>query len=268
MLEQRETERNRATVQSVDRTLNILEALASRSGPAGISDLAEQVCLHVSTVHRLISTLVERGYVRQDPETSRYHLGSRIFALSTAADEHLDLRLVARPYLERMMRTAGETANLVTASENEVVYLDQVASSHLVKMFTVPGMRAPMYCTGVGKVIMAYRPAAAIEEVLSGPLERRTEQTLTTAKALRAELVRVRKLGYAIDNEEMEAGVRCLAVPVFDRRSEVVGALSVSGPTTRVTLELVERVASAVCAIAADLSKQLGYNLSRVPSSN
>ncbi len=249
----------RPKVQSVDRTLDVLEALASRRGATGISDLAQVVGLHVSTVHRLLATLVDRGYVRQDPDSSRYHLGSRVFTLANAADLHLDLRLVARPYLERMMRNSGETANLVTSSETEVVYLDQVASMHLVKMFTAPGMRAPMYCTGTGKVMLAYRAPEEAEPVLAAPMRRYTPKTIVTRATLEHELAIVRKNGFCVDNEEMEDGVRCLAVPIFDRRAVCIGALSVSGPTTRLTAERVDKLAPTAKTIALELSRQLGF---------
>lgn len=249
----------RPKVQSVDRTLDVLEALASRRGATGISDLAQIVGLHVSTVHRLLATLVDRGYVRQDPDSSRYHLGSRVFTLANAADLHLDLRLVARPYLERMMRNSGETANLVTSSETEVVYLDQVASLHLVKMFTTPGMRGPLYCTGTGKVMLAFRTPEEAEIVLASPMKRFTPKTIVTRGALENELAAIRKHGFSIDNEEMEEGVRCLAVPIFDRRNLCVGAISVSGPTTRMTTERVEKLSATAKAIALELSRQLGF---------
>ena len=255
----RTTGSGRPKVQSVDRTLDVLESLASRRGATGISELSQLVGLHVSTVHRLLATLVDRGYVRQDPESSRYHLGSRVFTLASAADLHLDLRLVARPYLERLMRHSGETANLVTSSESEVVYLDQVASMHLVKMFTAPGMRAPLYCTGTGKAMLAFKPDEAVEPVLAAPLRRYTSKTLVTRPALEAELAWIRKHGYSVDNEEMEDGVRCLAVPIFDRRRDCVGAMSVSGPTTRMTPERVEKLSVTARAIADELSRQLGF---------
>jgi DNA-binding IclR family transcriptional regulator len=258
----RTTGSGRPKVQSVDRTLDVLESLASRRGATGISELSGLVGLHVSTVHRLLATLVDRGYVRQDPDSSRYHLGSRIFTLASAADLHLDLRLVARPYLERMMRASGETANLVTSSENEVVYLDQVASMHLVKMFTAPGLRAPLYCTGTGKAMLAFRNGEFAEPILAAPMRRFTPRTIVTRPALEAELGAIRKRGYSVDNEEMEEGVRCLAVPIFDRRHECVGAMSVSGPTTRMTTERVAKLAPVAVAIADELSRQLGYETS------
>jgi len=261
----RRTGSGRPKVQSVDRTLDVLESLASRQGATGISELAQLVGLHVSTVHRLLATLVDRGYVRQDPETSRYHLGSRVFTLASAADVHLDLRLVARPYLERMMRTSGETSNLVTSNDTEVVYLDQVTSLHLVKMFTSPGLRAPLYCTGVGKVMLAHRDPALVEPILKAPMRRYTPKTIVTRAGLEHELATIRKNGYSVDNEEMEEGVRCLAVPIFDRRNTCVGAMSVSGPTTRMTHERVLKLAPAACALSNELSRQLGFGTIPAP---
>ncbi|MBC5811613.1 MAG: IclR family transcriptional regulator [Candidatus Eremiobacteraeota bacterium] len=249
----------------MDRTIDVLEALATRRGATGISELSHIVGLHVSTVHRLLATLVARGYVRQDPESSRYHLGAQVFALAGAAEVHLDLRLVARPYLERLMRVSGETANLVTIGGSEAVYLDQVASLHLVKMFTTPGSRAPLYCTGGGKVMLAYKPEAFVAEALRGPLRRYTPHTLTTRAAIEQQLIRVRALGYATDDEEMEEGVRCLAVPIFDRRDEVAGALSVSGPTTRLTPERIGKLGPALVAIGDELSRQLGFCSAKLP---
>lgn len=255
----RMTGAGRPKVQSVDRTLDVLEALASRRGATGISEIASLVGLHVSTVHRLLATLVDRGYVRQDPDSSKYHLGSRVFTLASAADLHLDLRLVARPYLERMMRASGETANLMTSTDTEVVYLDQVASMHLVKMSTAPGMRVPMYCTGAGKAMLAFKDPASIETVLSSPMKRYSPRTMLTRATVEIELAAIRKAGYSVDNEEMEEGVRCIAVPVFDRRHDCIGALSVSGPTTRMTAERVTKLAPTMLGIADELSRQLGY---------
>jgi DNA-binding IclR family transcriptional regulator len=249
----------RPKVQSVDRTLDVMEALASRRGATGISEVASIVGLHVSTVHRLLATLVDRGYVRQDPDTSKYHLGSRVFTLASAADLHLDLRLVARPYLERMMRASGETANLVTSSDTEVVYLDQVASMHLVKMSAAPGSRAPMYCTGTGKAMLAFKHPRTIETVLNSPMKRYTAHTLVTRAGVERELALIREQGYSIDNEEMEEGVRCIAVPVYDRRHECIGAMSVSGPTTRMSTERVAKLAPTMLGIADELSRQLGF---------
>jgi len=259
--ERRKTEFGRPTVQSVDRSLDVLEALAQRATPTGISELAQLVGLHVSTVHRLLATLVDRGYVRQDPESSRYHLGSRVFALAAAAELHLDLRNLARPFLERLMRGSGETANLATQAEGDVVYLEHAQSPRLVRMTTQPGARAPMYCTSVGKAMLAFGERELIERVIAGPMPRRTKKTIVSPERLRAELVAIAHKGYAVDDEEAEEGVRCIAAPVFDRRGGVIGSVSISGPTTRVTPQRVDELAPLICRIAKELSKQLGYGV-------
>ncbi|HVA38862.1 MAG TPA: IclR family transcriptional regulator [Candidatus Dormibacteraeota bacterium] len=263
--ERRKTALGRPTVQSVDRTLDVLEALATRRSATGISELSHIVGLHVSTVHRLLATLVDRGYVRQDPETARYHLGARIFSLSTAAEVHLDLRLLGRPYLERLMRATSETSNLVTLADEEICYLDQVESNYLVKMFTQPGMRAPLYCTGSGKVCMAFLSEEQRHALLSQRMRPRTVHTLVERDQIEKELAEIRRQGYGFDNEEMEEGVRCVAAPVFDRRGQVIGALSVSGPTTRMTPEKAQSCVPPLLTVARELSAQLGYGQQLVP---
>ncbi len=255
----------RPTVQSVDRTLDLLEALATRSDPSGISELAVAVGLHVSTAHRLLATLVERGYVRQEPGTARYHLAARVFPLAAAAERHLDLRTVARPFLERMMRASGETANLAICDRSEIVYLDHVASMHLVKMLTPPGLKAPLHCSGIGKIFLALRDDIGLAAPPGESLERRTAKTIVTRELLEVELGRVRRNGYAIDDEEMEDGVRCIAVPIFDRRDACIGALSVSGPSNRMTRDCVARLAPTALDVARELSAHLGWPGSLAP---
>ncbi|MDE2572919.1 MAG: IclR family transcriptional regulator [bacterium] len=266
--ERRKTALGRPTVQSVDRTLDVLEALATRRSATGISELSHIVGLHVSTVHRLLATLVDRGYVRQDPETARYHLGARIFSLSSAAEVHLDLRLLGRPYLERLMRATGETSNLVTLADDEICYLDQVESSHLVKMFTQPGTRAPLYCTGSGKVCLAFLADDRRLSLLSQRMRPRTSHTMVERDQIERELTEIRRLGYGFDNEEMEEGVRCVAAPLFDRRGQVIGALSVSGPTTRMSPEKAQTCIVPLLTVARELSAQLGYGQQLVPDAS
>lgn len=159
-----------------------------------------------------------------------------------------------------MMRGSGETANLATVSEGEMVYVDQVPSMHLVKMFATAGLRAPLYSSGTGKVFLAYGADEFVQRILGGTMHRFTAHTLVTRDALERELTRVRDAGYALDDEEMEDGVRCVAVPVFDRRGTCIGAMSVSGPTTRMTDVHLEKVAPLARTIARELSEQLGYD--------
>lgn len=248
-------------VQAVDRTLAILETLATHRGPVPLSVLAREVGLNVSTVHRLLHTLMGRGFVHQEPDSGRYKLGLKVFELGTAALSALDVRQAGRPILEEIVRTCNETANLVVLDQDEVVYVDQVESSRQVKMIAKIGGRAPVYCTGSGKAILANLPPAEREALLARvELQRRTARTLTDPALLRREFEEIARLGYSLDLEEMEDGVRCVAAPVWNSFSRVVAAISVSGPSSRLTDELLEaKLIPVVRSAARQLSRRLGF---------
>lgn len=249
------------TVQAVDRTLAILETLAAHKNPAPLSVLAREVGLNVSTVHRLLHTLMGRGFVQQEPDSGRYKLGLKIFELGTAALSALDVRQVGRTYLEEIVRTCNETANLVVLDHDEVVYVDQVESSRQVKMIAKIGGRAPVYCTGSGKAILSQLPPAERDDLLERvSLVRRTARTMTDPANLRRELAEIQRRGYSLDNEEMEEGVRCVAAPVTNSFGRVVGAISVSGPSSRLTDEYLEaKLIPTVRSAATQLSRRLGF---------
>lgn len=249
-------------VQSLDRALDILEALAASGGEVSLSELSERVGLHVSTVHRLLSVLVSRGYARQNSPSGRYALGSHLLKLASSAvgTGQFDLRLEARPVLQELSELSGETTNLVILLDQHIVYVDQIASRHTVRMFTQVGTRAPIYCTGAGKALLAYRAGAEVEAYLAAETwERRTASTITTPAALRVELDHVRARGYARDDGELDADVHCVAAPVFDHTGTALAAVSVSGPATRFTHERMSAVAPELVRATAALSSRLGY---------
>ncbi|HEX2911949.1 MAG TPA: IclR family transcriptional regulator [Chloroflexia bacterium] len=252
----------RQTVQSVERTFDVLEALAIARRPVAISELSQQLGLHISTVHRLLGTLIERGYARQDERSGRYLIGGRLLELAGGISEQVDLRQEAHPVLEQLAASVGETANLSVRSGNNLVYIDQVQSARLVRMFTRVGSSAPLYCTGSGKLFLAY--SNNLEQDLNRylqdtTLEPHTPATLTTPQALREELHRIRERGFSFDQEEMEEGVICVAAPIFDRGGDLVAAISVSGPISRMNTPDINRIIEPVRASAAQVSQSLGY---------
>jgi IclR family acetate operon transcriptional repressor len=192
----------------------------------------------VSTAHRLLAGLVERGYIGQNPANGRYALGLKVLELAGGRElRTAPLRAAARPHLERVQQATGETANLVVLDGDRVIYVDQVEGSHSVRMFTRPGSSALAHTTGSGKAILTYLPAAAIAALYPRerePFERLTPRTLTTLEALRQDFVRIRRRGYALDREEHEEGVSCVATPVFDAGGAACGAISLSGPSSRI----------------------------------
>ena len=251
---------SKTTVQSVERTLDILEALADR-GEAGIAQLSQQVNLHASTVHRLLSTLIARGYVRQNQETGRYMLSLKALDMARAVRDHLDLRVEALPVLRELMQKSGETANLSVLDGHQLVYLEQVSSPEwMLRMFVQVGARAPLHSTASGKVLLAHLPAVQLDVMLEGyTLTPFASRTIVDKGVLLSELKEVRRNGYATDYGEQEEGVSCVAAPVRDFTGQVVAAISVSGPWIRITPERVMELVPLVKEACAKLSSALGY---------
>ena len=217
-------------VQSLDRALDVLEELASADGPRGVGELAELTGLPQGTVHRLLQGLHVRGYVRRDTGR-KYSLGTASLRLADAA--HRSLVRTARPFLAELVRLSGETANLAVLEGDDVVYVGQVSSPHTLRMFAEVGRHVPPHSTAVGKVLLAALPAERAAAVVRRTgLAPRTPTTITDPDAFLAELALVRERGWAVDEEEQETGVRCVAVPV-GVAGQTVAALSVSGPVDR-----------------------------------
>jgi IclR family transcriptional regulator, acetate operon repressor len=240
-------------VQSVERALELLEALADPGEPRGVSELRRATGLPLATVHRLLATMAARGYVRQDTATRKYTLGSHLIRLGEAATRQFSR--FSHPYLAELMEVSGETANLAVFEGGQVTYVAQVPSRHhRVRMFTEVGRRVLPHTSGVGKVVLAFRPRGEVEALLARTgLPRRTPRTITELDRFLAELDTVARQGYAIDSGEEEVGVRCLAVPVF-RIGDSVAAMSVSAPEGRLEPRDVERILPEMLRISAALS--------------
>jgi DNA-binding IclR family transcriptional regulator len=250
-------------VQSLDRALDVLEALGA-ARELGVSEIAARTGLVVSTTHRLLATLVKRGYVAQNPANGRYSLAFKVLELVDAHEAGTSaLRAAAHPHLERIQQATGETANLVVLQGDRVVYADQVEGSHSIRMFTVLGSSALAHTTGSGKVILAHRPPGTIERLYPRdrePFERLTPRTLTTLAGLRDDFVRIRKRGYAVDNEEHEEGVSCVAAPVFDVSGGACAAISISAPTARIVHSDTGELGQLLGDHAAAVSAALGFD--------
>ncbi|MFI6812240.1 IclR family transcriptional regulator [Nonomuraea sp. NPDC050328] len=241
-------------MQSVERAFDVLEALAAHGGEAGLSELAARTGLPYGTIHRLLQTLLARGYVRQEADR-RYALGGALVRLGGVAE-----RMVgewARPYLARMVELSGETANLAVLEGDFIVYVAQSSSPRRLRMFAEVGKRLLPHSTAVGKVLLADRPEAeAVALFERTGMPRKTANTITTTEAMLGELARVRHQGYALDLGEEELGVHCLAVPVHDGE-RVVAAMSVSGPAERIDALDREELAEGMRKIAYAFGTEL-----------
>lgn len=249
-------------VQAVDRTLDILEQLVAADDDMSVSELRDTLGLPLGTVHRLLGMLVKRGYAAQDPRSRRYGPGSKLLeiAANASGSERFGLQRRVKPHLERLTAATGETSNLVVPQGLDGMYLDQVASPHLVRMFTEIGRRAPLYCTGGGKAILAGFSERELDHYLASvELVPWTAHTITSPERLRADLAEVRECGYVVDDEEREIGVRCVAAPIFDQRKACVAAISISGPASRFTPDLAARAGALVHEATSLFSSELGF---------
>lgn len=249
-------------VQSIDRAFDILERLcASRDGLA-IHTLTEQTGLHKSTVHRLLAAMAARGYVMKDEETGRYRMTTRLYELSGQVVESLDILQVARAPMEALSHTTGETVHLVVREGDEIVYVHKVESDvSSMRMFSRIGMRRPMYCTGVGKAIMAELDDAEIERIWNASdIQAYTEHTIVTLERLHDVLNAIRRRGCAFDNQENELGVRCIAATIHDYTGGICGALSISAPLLRMSDSRLSLLQPQLLAACEKISRGMGYH--------
>lgn len=247
----------RRSVQSVDRALDLLEALAASEGEVSITSLANRTSLHVSTVHRLLTTLLRRGYVRQNPETSRYYTGAKLATLAEGRSRFNELRHRARPILRTLTDQTRETSNLVVLDDVMAVYIETVASPHVVRMFTTLGNRVPLHATGAGKALLAWlapdRRDALIDRT---EMRAHTARTITDRASLRRALEEIRERGYALDDEEYDEGVRCVSVAVGPVGTPLA-AISVSAPASRMTRQRGGELAPLLRRAASELAEAM-----------
>jgi IclR family transcriptional regulator, acetate operon repressor len=240
-------------VQSVDRAFELLEVLAEAGGELALSEIAASSALPLPTIHRLVRTLVNRGYVRQLP-SRRYALGPRLINLGERASGMLGDW--ARPWLTDLVEALGETTNLSMIDGNRATYVAQVPSRHSMRMFTEVGRRVYLHCTGVGKALLAQRGDDEVLELLHrAGMPAQTAHTIVDPDTLLAQIRQIRQVGYALDDGEQEIGVRCVAVPVLGGPSSY--AISVSGPSARMTADLVDRAVPLMRTAAKELSSDL-----------
>lgn len=249
------------TVQSLDRVIQILEELALHRDGCGVTNLANLTSLHKSTVHRLLTTLMSRGYVSKNNENDKYSLGMRILYLGSAILDRMDIRTVSKPFLEELCRDTDEVVHLSTLDGTEAVYIDKVESPNKsVRMYSQIGKRVPLHCTGVGKTLLAWLSEKEVEYILGlKGMEAYTKNTITNIEDMKKHLAEIRNKGYAYDELEHEEEIRCVAAPIFDMQGKVIASVSVSGPVMRVTLDRMPKLTEEVLKTAKNISYQLGH---------
>ena len=253
-------------VQVVDRVFQILDVLGESKSELGATELAARLDLHKSTIHRLLVSLERHRFVEKNPQTAKYKLGWHLFELGMAAVSRLDLLSLSRPYIEALVRKTCETAHLGIMSSGELLSIVSVEADRSLRLPATVGRRSPLYCTSQGKALLAFSPDDVVDGILrSTQLKAFTRNTITKPSRLRVELELIRKRGYSIDNEELEADLRCIGAPVFNHDGEVIAALSIAGPTYRVGGGHLPKLIEAVLGASRQLSAALGNRASQQP---
>jgi len=256
----RARESKAAPVGVVMKVLKILEALHSNPSGLQLKQIARQTAINKSTAYRFLAHLQGEGYLYRD-DAGAYVIGPKLARMGSGTNFEESLRKMARPVLQKLWTATGETVNLAVLDGQQIMYLDVIESSHTFRFASQNGARRPLYCTALGKAIMAHLPEEETEDLLGSlTFERLTPRTLTQPAKLKKDLVKSRLQGYALDNEEAVLGARCIAAPIFDAGGKVIGAASVSGPLTRITAEKVSAFAALVKEAAHSISVRLGYH--------
>lgn len=255
----------RYRIQAVERVVAILGAFSPESPELGVTEIAERLGLHKSTVHRFLVNLEAAGLVERTPRTQRYRLGLRIFELGGLVLQQMSLWDEALPFLEGLVRDSGETGHLAVLDNGEAIYIEKVETRRALRIPSAMGRGYPAHATSLGKVLLADLPAVEVRRILAERgMRSYTRNTVTDPERLLGELARVRESGYAIDDEEYDEGLRCIGAPILDHTGQVVAAIGIGGPVTRVTPARVADLADLVIGAARGLSRRLGAGQSRV----
>lgn len=241
-------------IQSLARGLKILEIMADCENGIGITELADQMGIDKSTASRLTQTLLKDGFVQKAEDGRSYSLGPMLVNLSRSVITRMPLRETAKPFLKEMVEVSGECSHLAIYAQGKALYIDQMESPSTLRVNVEVGQLAPLHCTALGKVLLAFGTFP-----LPDDLARHTAKTITNVQKFEAELKAIREKRYAIDDEEFDGDVRCIAAPVFDFREKLVGAIGISGPATRLSLKRIEDLAPKIIQIAQQLSDRLKF---------
>lgn len=239
--------------------LQVLNVLAGYPVGLTLRELEEVTGIPKPTVHRLVSALADAGFARFDAERGRYRVARGVLTLAGAFLEGVDVREACLPSLRSLAKDCGETCHLGVRDGTRIVYIDKCEADWPVRMYSRIGATNPLYCTALGKAVLAWSDESLFEAVVEAGLEQRTPATISRSGALREELRACRERGWAVDDVENEAGIRCVAAPVFTWEGEVAAALSVAGPESRMTDEAVDRFGPMARDAARAASVQLGW---------
>lgn len=254
---------SRSSIKSLAKVLQVLECFSHRDSNLTPADIAARTGLPRATTHRLVSSLRDIGLLEQNGRRDTYKLGMKLFQLGSLVLANLDLDTHARPHATRLQQITGEAIHLCVFDGFQMAFVERQEMSSAANTVVTRIESAPVYCTGVGKAFLAFQDDATIAKIIGDGLAERTPHTLTDPAVLREDLRLTRERGYAIDNEENEPHIRCVAAPIRDSNGGVIAAISVSGPEERMPPSRIEGLAPVVKETADSISLELGWNQRR-----
>jgi DNA-binding IclR family transcriptional regulator len=248
-------------MKSLDKVLDIIEFLAI-NGHTGIREISAKLSVPPATVHRIVASLNERGYLQKKEDNQQYGLSTKFLELGDAVQQQFDIVSIARPFLEYLVDKTGENANLCILNGWNSVYIDHIHSKeHSLMLFTRLGAAAPLYASGVGKIFLSYFSISKLKHYFNEvECIAYTDDTIITLAEMRLEIEKIQQIGYAFDDEEKEKGVRCVAAPILDRKGKNIAGISVSGATQRISVKRLSQLGEIVKETAQQLSGELGYD--------
>ena len=245
-------------VRAVERALQILECFDDRHPERGVSEISEEIGLHKATTYRILTTLMNYGYIERAADGQKYRLGLRLSELGFKVVRRMDLRREALPLIQQLLDQLGETCDLCVFDHGRVFYLDVLQSRHAVTVAATPGQRLPVHCTASGKLFLAYLPADAIDPLLAGKFPGYTPNTITSVEQLRQQMELIRRQGYSVDDQEFEIGLWAASAPILNQHNEILAAVSVLSPTSRITPERSQEIIRALTETTQLISRRIG----------
>ncbi|GAA3407685.1 IclR family transcriptional regulator [Paenibacillus hodogayensis] len=244
-------------VKSLYKALRILDCFTVDNPERGITELSEQLGLYKSNVHNIVDTFVKAGYLEQNAENEKYRLGFKVLELGNVISANMNIRKMTLPYMQEMADFANETVYLGMPNDTEVIYLESCSPKNKLSTRSMLGVKAPLYCTGIGKAMLAFLPAETVESICAKGLRKYTDQTIAEREALLAELKAIRARGYSIDNMEHEYGIKCVGMPILNKKRQVVAGISVSGPSLRFEDNTIGAYASKLGELVRQIEEKL-----------
>ncbi|MDR3225654.1 MAG: IclR family transcriptional regulator [Clostridiales Family XIII bacterium] len=248
------------TIRVIVKAAAVIDFLAESDNPVSLTSLSRELGIAKSTLHGILATLHSIGYVNKDAESGNYRLGLHLFEIGNSISRKLDERRIAKPYMQALAEKTGETVHLAVLEGGEVLYINKQESNSSIRIITESGLKLPVHCSGLGKALLSGWPDGEIIALLEKKgMAKYTETTITGVKDFMKEIERVRRQGYASDRQEFMIGLRCVAAPIYNINGKVICAISISGPISRMSGDLLEAKRTHLMKAAGAISKKLGY---------